>query len=208
MLPPVDHLVYATTDLSTGVNEIERLVGVRATPGGKHTGRGSHNALLSLGRAMYLEIIAPDPDQPDPEHPRPFGLDTLREPRIVGWAMRTTDIERAVAEARSAGYDPGHIISMTRAKPDGMELRWQLTSHPHLPGDGLVPFLIHWEPGDHPSRTSPGGCALVDLEAEHPHSETVQPMIDALGIDLQVTEGGRPALIATIECPRGTVVIS
>jgi hypothetical protein len=35
-LSRVDHLVYATPDLNRGIDEIERLTGVRATPGGQH----------------------------------------------------------------------------------------------------------------------------------------------------------------------------
>jgi hypothetical protein len=34
--------VYATTDLDRGIAEIEKLVGVRATLGGKHPGRDHH----------------------------------------------------------------------------------------------------------------------------------------------------------------------
>src|SRR5262249_11322359 len=58
----VDHLAYATPDLEKGVAEIERLLGVRATPGGQHPGRGTRNALVSLGPTSYLEIVGPDPD--------------------------------------------------------------------------------------------------------------------------------------------------
>jgi hypothetical protein len=97
---------------------------------------------------------------------------------------------------------------MSRTLPDGTTLRWKLTWREHMAGDGLIPFLIQWETADHPSRTAPAGCSLLDLEAEHPHPETIQPMLDALGVDLQVSEGGRPALLATIECTRGTVVLS
>jgi dipeptidyl aminopeptidase/acylaminoacyl peptidase len=45
----VDHLVYITPDLNRGIEEIEKLLGVRATPGGQHIGYGTRNALIALG---------------------------------------------------------------------------------------------------------------------------------------------------------------
>ena len=191
----LDHLVYAVRDLDAGIAAIERLIGVRATPGGKHTGRGTHNALLSLGTSSYLEIIAPDPDQPTPERPRPFGIDRLREPRLVTWAARVTDIEERVQRAIAAGYEPGPVMPMSRRLPDGSELRWRLTVPPKLGGDGLTPFLIQWDAGaTHPSQTAAGGALLSDLQGEHPDPDAVQRMLGALGVDLTVTESARPAL--------------
>ena len=206
----VDHLVYAVPELNAGIAEVERLLGVRAAMGGKHTGRGTHNALLALGRTSYLEIIAPDPEQPGPATPRPFGLDTPREPHLVTWAMMVGDIERRAEASRGAGYDPGAVMGMSRALPDGGELRWRLTARPDALVEPvrLVPFLIQWEPGAHPAQTSPGGCTLMSLEGEHPHPAEVEAMLDALGVAMPVTEAGRQALIATIECPRGTVILS
>jgi hypothetical protein len=205
----LDHLVYAVTNLDTGIAEIERLLGVRAAAGGKHTGRGTHNALLSLGGSSYLEIIAPDPDQPAPTAPRPFGLDRLHEPRLVSWAARVADIEKRVAAARAAGYYPGAVVAMSRKLPAGGELRWRLAVHAEPVAGGVVPFLIQWDAGaQHPSETAPSGARLVDLQAEHPQPDDVNRMLEALAIDVTVTEAARPALIATIEGPHGTVLLT
>ena len=75
VLSKVDHLVYATPDLAAGVERVERLLGVKAVPGGQHPGGGTRNALIRLGDETYLEIIGPDPDQPKPPRPRRFGID-------------------------------------------------------------------------------------------------------------------------------------
>jgi hypothetical protein len=99
LLTKVDHLVYATPDLNRGVEEIEKILGVRATPGGQHPGRGTRNALITLGPAIYLEIIAPDPEQPHPKTPRPFGIDGLKASRLVAWAAKGGDLERLRDEA-------------------------------------------------------------------------------------------------------------
>jgi hypothetical protein len=208
MLPPVDHLVYAAPGLESGIEALAEQLGVRAAYGGKHTGRGTHNALLSLGGRSYLEIIARDPEQPPPAEPPPFGLDELHEPGLVAWAMDVTEIEARAAAARTAGYDPGPVLAMSRALPGGGELRWRLTLRRDRPGDGLVPFLIQWEAEPHPSATSPAGCTLTDLTAEHPHPDEVARMLSALGASMPIAEAARPALIATIEGPHGTVVLT
>lgn len=201
----VDHLVYGVAELGRGISAVEGLLGVRAMAGGKHVGLGTHNALLLLGGEAYLEIIAPDPEQPSPPRPRPFGLDGLREARLVAWAAKATDIEAQAERARAAGVDVGSVLRMSRVRPDGRRLEWSLTYREELLGDGLVPFLISWEPGPHPSETSPGGWRLVSLRGEHPEPGRIKRMLAALGMEMAITAGPEPVLVAAIEGPQGIV---
>ena len=55
----MDHLVLGVPDLDQGVELVERKTGVRAAFGGKHPGRGTQNALLSLGD-LYEAMKKPD----------------------------------------------------------------------------------------------------------------------------------------------------
>ena len=205
----LDHLVYAVPDLTVAVSELSDHLGVSAVYGGAHPGAGSHNALLSLGPTSYLEIIAPDPEQPYPERPRSFGLGTLIEPRLVTWAAGEPDLETRTAWSLARGYDPGRIMDAGRERSDGLRLAWRSTKRPEAlqgllpPGDGLVPFLIDWGETPHPAQTSPLGCRLISMRGEHPDPASVSAILDALGISLDVTYADRPALCAVLAGPDG-----
>ena len=197
--------MYATPDLQHGIETVERLFGVRATPGGEHPGRGTRNALISLGPEVYLEIIGRDPARPAPPQPRPFGIDDLKEPRLVTWVAKGRNLESFAKEAAHAGVKLGEVIDGSRQRTDGVVLSWRYTDPRTVAFDGLVPFFIDWGKTPHPAGTSTSGASLIDLRAEHPHPEPVQQALDTLGLDLRVERGPRPALIATIHTPRGRV---
>jgi hypothetical protein len=201
----LDHLVYAAPHLGRAVDELAARTGVRPTPGGRHVGLGTHNALLALEADRYLEIIAPDREQPPPAMPRPFGLDALTTARLLTWALKAPGIDAHVAAARAAAYDPGMVMSMNRARPDGVHLTWRLTLTPRLPGDGLVPFLIDWGTTPHPAASAAAGCVLIELRAEHPEPAIIRPLLKALNIELPLATAAAPALVATLATPRGRV---
>lgn len=205
VLAVVDHLVYATPDLQAGVERVERLVGLRASSGGQHPGRGTRNALLALGPASYLEIIGPDPDQPTPSQPRPFGIDDLKEPKLATWAAKGTGLEQLASEARRHGIQLGAVIPGSRRRTDGVMLTWRYTDPRTVVASGLVPFFIDWGTTPHPAATATHGASLVALRAEHPDAESVQRAVSALGLNLRVQQGPRAALVAQINSPRGDV---
>jgi hypothetical protein len=84
-------------------------------------------------------------------------------------------------------------------------LSWRYTDPATVVADGLVPFFIDWGTSPHPALTAAKGATLVQLRAEHPEAPRVQKMLDVLGLDLIVSQSSAPAIIATIESPRGRV---
>ncbi|HEX6247255.1 MAG TPA: VOC family protein [Nocardioidaceae bacterium] len=201
----IDHLVYAAPDLDVLVSDVEQRLGVAAVPGGRHEGLGTHNALLALGPRTYLELIAPDPTQPEPATPRPFGVDGVSEARLVAWALACDDIVRVVESARREGFDPGDVVPAERATPSGLVLRWRLTTNA-LSG-GVVPFLIDWGDTPHPASKAPTGAVLDSFRLEHPEAESLLPRLRALRADVEVRPASRAGLVAQVTGPGGTLLL-
>lgn len=198
----LDHLVLATPDLDATTAWVASSLGVKPSAGGQHTGRGTRNFLLALGGRSYLEIIGRDTEQPDPPGPRPFGIDRLGEPSLVGWAMRSANLDDAVRIAAAHGFGLGTVQSMSRATPDGEVLRWRLTLRQYE-SVSIVPFFIDWGATRHPSDTAARGASLADLRARHPQPGAVRGMLAALGVDLRVDKGPDEVLLASITGPGG-----
>ena len=207
VLAQVDHLVYATPDLQLGIETAERLFGVKATPGGQHPGQGTRNALIALGSAAYLEIIGPDPEQPTPAGGRRFGIDDLKAPHLLTWVAKGKSLERFAADANAHGVDLGAVIPGSRKRTDGVVLTWTYTDPRVVLADRLVPYFIDWASSPHPSATASKGVTLVSLRAEHPDADRVQKILKQLQLDLVVTHGPKPSLIATFNSPKGQVVL-
>lgn len=53
-----DHLILGIRDLDEGIRLFYEQTGVRPVVGGAHPGRGTQNALASLGAGVYVEIVA------------------------------------------------------------------------------------------------------------------------------------------------------
>src|SRR5882724_3259320 len=147
----LDHILLGVSDLQGGINFVERHTGVRATFGGVHPGRGTQNALLSLGERRYLEIIAPDPAQPGVKNPLASNLQSLTAPRLVGWAAHPGKLPAFAGKLRGAGIKFEGPTPGSRKRPDGQLLEWQTLMIADTES-GLLPFFIEWSQDSvHPS---------------------------------------------------------
>ena len=200
---PLDHLVYATPDLDATCLDLESRLGVRPSSGGQHPGRGTRNALISIGPKAYLEIIGPDPAQPGPP-PVWFGINRLTEPKLVTWAVRVDGLETLVKEI-SPNAKVGAVRIGRRQTPEGTTLSWQLTEPQIVDGVGLVPFLIDWSSSMHPADSAIVGPRLVQLRVKHPEPESIRKQFDLLRLDVAIERGLSPALVATFEGTNGMI---
>lgn len=204
----MDHLVFASPDLDRGVRHVEQLVGAPMSPGGRHLGLGTHNKLLRLGEACYMEVVGIDPRQPVPERPYWFGLGTLDAPRLVSWCHKGDDLQGLGARGRAAGIDLGEPLSGGRELNDGTRLSWTFTDPWADRAGGVIPFFIDWGNSKHPAESMPDLCTFVGLRIEHPEAESVRAWLAALGLDTPVSEGHAPRLIATLSTPAGLVELT
>ncbi|SDB45929.1 VOC family protein [Belnapia rosea] len=204
----IDHIVVGARTLEEGAAFVEEHLGVKPRPGGVHAGFGTHNMLLGLGRACYLEVIAPDPAQPEPEHPRLFDLDDpamkLRleaGPGLIAWVARTPVMDAVVARL---GPRAGEVKSMSRG-----DLSWRMAFPPQRQDmDNLIPALIQWQGEGASARLPDSHARLLRLEGEHPEADSVNAALGERGLEeaLKVRRSPHARLVARLRRPDGTEV--
>jgi len=202
----LDHILLGCNDLNRSIELVEQNTGVRPVIGGVHPGRGTRNALLSLGERRYLEIIAPDSAQREIVHyPQ---LRSMFDPRLIGWAVHPPDIAAVAKQLREnkvefTGPDDG-----SRKRPDGRVLNWKTIN---LADDrhGLLPFFIEWSADSvHPSVDAGKGCTLDFFEVTSAHPEELSADLKRIGLDFPIQRSDKERLHAVISGPKGDLGLS
>lgn len=223
LVSTVDHLVVAAASLDEGVSWCEKTLGITPGLGGEHPLMGTHNRLFSIASDdfpdVYLEIIAIHSGAPsaritgarrwfdldDPELQAQIGKSG---PRLVHFVARTPQAEAGVRALSRLGLDRGEVLQASRPTARGL-LSWKITVRPD--GQrlfyGALPTLIEWGQ-THPARSmSASGVTLQSLAARHPRAEALREAHAAIGLEGVVLQPGSPNLIATLQTPRGPVVL-
>jgi Glyoxalase-like domain len=200
----LDHMLLGCNNLDRGIDFVEKNTGVRAAFGGVHPGRGTRNALLSLGEKQYLEIIALDPQQSGaPDH---YALAKLTEPRLVGWAAHPGDLHQFAARLRDASLSFEGPTPGSRKRPDGRLLQWKTLN---LKDDqsGLLPFFIEWSADTiHPSVDAPAGCKIVRFELAAPNDAEINHLSALLNLAVPIAHSDQPQLRARVIGPDDRVM--
>jgi hypothetical protein len=212
----VDHLVVAAASLAQGVAWCEKTLGVTPGPGGEHALMGTHNRLLKITTAAfaqtYLEIVAINPDAPDPgvdrKHKRWFQLDDpaqqariAQTPRLVHLVARSTMLDMHRWGLITVGHKPGDPVNLSRG-----ELRWQMLVRDDGAWDcgGALPTLLQWQ-GPHPTDSMPDSGVTLKQLTLHGVPERARQVLRLRGVAVLADVG--PALRAVLATPVGEVVL-
>lgn len=206
----IDHVVVGAMALEPGTDAMKEKLGVVVPAGSKHTAMSTHNCVMQSGNESFFELIAVDPDAPNPGRTRWFSLDDpdtagrlAERPRALCWVVNTDDLEGVVA---SSPVFLGEVVDFQRG-----DRTWRLTvpTDGHLPEGGLLPAFIEWSPGPHPSTGHTDlGVRLSAVRISTPDPERMRSVFSTLQIDhlAEILEG--PAGLAfEFDSPNGTVLI-
>ncbi|NOX52263.1 MAG: VOC family protein [Gammaproteobacteria bacterium] len=200
-----DHFVLAAPDLETAKEEFADLTGCVAKDGGAHPGRGTHNALCCFGKEerTYLEIIAPDPRQPE-DSTMAKAFQNMSGLTPLHWAVATGDLPSMAQHISKLDLQPSPIRDMSRLQPDGQQLDWQLMGIKGHTLGGILPFFINWMDCPHPATTTPfAGSAELVISIP---TDTLHELLN----DIQQVAliRGEPGVSLAINSPKGSVEFS
>ena len=212
MLIGLDHFIVAVPDPDQAATELERVLGLRAGPGGRHTEYGSFNRLLWLGDS-YIELLGiADPALAERAW---FGQRALQVldgsgAGYVGLSLASDDLTADMHGLHAQGSLLGTPEAGERARPDGGTVRWMVaTAEPDHELGHL--FLIEhdsaaaeWTPEDRALRAAethslggPARLARVELPVADMKRTTMRLHRD-LGLQFRPSLAGGGARDASV----------
>jgi hypothetical protein len=197
----IDHVILGIDDLDRGVKAFEAVTGVKPVYGGKHPG-GTHNALVSLGDRIYLEILAV---QQGVTVPADYAdLKKMKTLTPVGWAVSSKDTAELRNRLSAAGIAVSEPVGGSRTTPTGSTLSWQSFALNERSPE--LPFFIVWsEQTAHPSTTSPSGCKLQRWTIASPRVKEIEQLRQALDLSVDVVEAKPATMRLSLTCSKGAV---
>ncbi len=200
----IDHIVYCVPDLNEAIDYIDNILGVRPVIGGRHTSKGTKNALLHLGNKCYLEILAIDNENEDFEGMRWMGIDLIDRPKITRWSLKSNRLEEDSSILSKHSSDLGIIEEGSRLTTDDRRLAWQMILPATSPEVELLPFMTDWSHSDsHPTDTLAGGCLLQSVELFHPNPAVINDVFSELNVEVEIKKASQARIMIHVQSPNG-----
>ena len=143
----IDHIVFAALSLEAGTRYIENKLEFKLSDIGYHDFMGTHNRVLKIGKEIYLEVIAIDPNSQSLNHQRWFNLDNpelqkkiRKRPQVISYVIDTLD--KKILKYYSPFFKAirgNYEWNFAMPKLENNKL------YPGLTKTGLVPSLINWQ---------------------------------------------------------------
>jgi catechol 2,3-dioxygenase-like lactoylglutathione lyase family enzyme len=175
----IDHIVIVVRDLETAIADYADL-GFTVVRGGRHSGLNTHNALIAFADGCYLELIA---FLAPPAAGAHWWFEALqRGGGLTDFCVQSDNLENDTAAFRRAGTNIGQPFAMSRERPDGYRISWELAVNE---GDtrGLLPFFIRditrrdeRVPGNHTHRN--GATAVETLAIVVAGMNSIRPIYE------------------------------
>jgi hypothetical protein len=199
----LDHVVIASYDLESDMNDFHKNLQTKPIPGGKHPSLGTKNALVSVANSKtYIELLAPDKSNTNglgnqmlSMHGSGLSLTPYH------YAIRTSNLEGVRARAKSLGMEPTEVKEMSRTTAKGTVLKWKwVFLRGHKLG-GLIPFFVDWSGSAHPTTAMDvsgdvgAACLSVQVVVAAPteHLNKVKSLLQGVeGVEFE--ENDTPAL--------------
>jgi hypothetical protein len=205
----LDHLTVIAPSLAEGVEHVRNCLDLDIPFGQRHTYMGTYNHLLQLGDAIYLEIVALDPEADAPNRWRWFGLDDQAKVRsdwedgrrLRAWVARTDAID-AVLAAHGDIFGEKVTLPLVNSSFD-----FAIPKDGSLPLDGAAPSLIDRRGRPRAMDTIADlGARLRFVTLEHPDSAGVEALYRTLGVDRppEIVTGSHTRYRARIETTAGS----
>ncbi|HYI20995.1 MAG TPA: VOC family protein [Candidatus Limnocylindrales bacterium] len=161
MLSAIDHLIIAVAEPDAAAAEIEAVLGLSATGGGRHEAHGTFNRLIWLADS-YIELMGVFDRSLAAESwwgAHMSGLLDGASATYAGLALASDDLDSDIERLRGQGAPISDPVAGERARPDGEVVRWRIGRPPAPDPDlGLVFLIEHdtssaeWRPADREAR--------------------------------------------------------
>jgi len=213
VLSGIDHVILACADPPGAAAELEALLGLAATGGGRHDAHGTFNRLFWLGDS-YIELMGVfDADLAARSWwgAHMSRLLEMRSASYAGLALASDDLESDVARLRGQGAPISDPVPGERLRPDGEAVRWRVARLPQPDPDIGLCFLIEhdsgaaeWRPEERAARAaqvhplgSAGRLARLELPVSDVRTATLR-LLRELGLQFRPSLAGSGARDASL----------